>query len=376
MRSRRPPSRLCSVRRPRRSSPSRSDPTDSVRLSPPSLDDTETFKQLIQLPSPELAVVFDPPNIKAAKGDIINFLFNPKSAFSFQPSPQHVTCTSWPGLTAISVHFPDHSVTESLANDPCRRKQGGFDSGFNPVDPMNFNPANSPTFNITVDDPSIPQYAYCSQGLGTDKSHCERLGQSFSYTCLHPRAISPDPDLLLSALPVVAREPGPMLVTINAPDSGPGSLDEVKKAALATVLGAPPKNASGSASGGTIAMVGGGAAAAVASLAGVAFFFIRRRSLRKRGSYANVSPHSPVTSRPMTRDAQHDLTLGPSPILLLPQIDETTAPLGDRPELGEFSIPMHESTNRSSMAIGEGDGSGGRDSPAGQRPLLASRTSA
>ena len=141
----------------------------------------------------------------------------------------------------------DHSVIQSDALNPCRRKEGGFDSGFRPNLP-NVEPPKP--FEITVEDPAAPIWAYCAQALGKDDSHCERKGQSF----IPPLSrLDRDGSSDRSSRSLVSG----MLFGLNVADQGPLSFAEVQKVALATVLGSPPKAAGAPA--GTIALVGGGA---------------------------------------------------------------------------------------------------------------------
>ncbi|KAL7409952.1 hypothetical protein BDY24DRAFT_444501 [Mrakia frigida] len=403
-------------------------PPNSALIPPP----TSTVSSHVASPTaaihevqvgPNGKFVYDPPYVHANKGDVVRFKFNPKN----------------------------HTVTESSFTNPCRRKNGGFDSGFR------FVAANATgdqqTFDVVVGDPSIPQIGYCRQGLGTEQSHCERLGPMvfainpakegpYSLDALQKTALATvlgsaplpepeakvhevqvgpngkfvyDPPSIVAAkgdivrfkfnpknhtvtestftnpcrrksggfdsdfrfvaanatgaqqnFDVVVGDPavpqfgycrqglgtdnshcerlGPMVFAINPAKDGPQSLESIQKVALATVLGsAPLAEPSTGSSSMNVTLAAGGAAAAFASIGGAVFFYIRRRSLRKRGSYG--------------------------------QIDETTAPLGDRSDIGEFTIPLKESRSMSplpptaneSRIIEEGGG---------RRPLLASDSSA
>ncbi|EJD52119.1 hypothetical protein AURDEDRAFT_27089, partial [Auricularia subglabra TFB-10046 SS5] len=81
-------------------------------------------------------VVYNPNNIKAAKGDIINFQFLGGA----------------------------HSVSQSGGvNAPCAQLEGGFDSDFAPA-------ANGEqVWELTIDDDTKPIWFYCKQGL-----HCQQ----------------------------------------------------------------------------------------------------------------------------------------------------------------------------------------------------------
>jgi len=81
----------------------------------------------------------------------------------------------------VVFHFQqkNHTASQSSFADPCGLKEGGFDSGFNPV-PAN-QTDNFPTFAITVNDTN-PIWVYCRQGAGTPASHCGQ-GMVFAVNC-------------------------------------------------------------------------------------------------------------------------------------------------------------------------------------------------
>ncbi|KAM6498233.1 Cupredoxin [Amanita muscaria] len=91
-------------------------------------------------------LAFSPEAIAAQPGDQVVFHFNPKN----------------------------HTATQSSFANPCGLKQGGFDSGFEPV------AANStqapPTFAISVND-TQPIWVYCGQ-----TGHCGK-GMVFAVNC-------------------------------------------------------------------------------------------------------------------------------------------------------------------------------------------------
>ncbi|OCH96540.1 hypothetical protein OBBRIDRAFT_9265 [Obba rivulosa] len=81
----------------------------------------------------------------------------------------------------VVFHFQqkNHTASQSSFADPCALKEGGFDSGFNPV-PAN-QTDNFPTFTIAVNDTN-PIWVYCRQGAGTPASHCGQ-GMVFAVNC-------------------------------------------------------------------------------------------------------------------------------------------------------------------------------------------------
>jgi len=87
----------------------------------------------------EKGLVFDPPSVDALPRDTIVFEFRQKN----------------------------HTVTQSTFEDPCRRLENGFDSGFQFV-AADFT-GEFPTFNYTVET-TAPVWAYCKQR--TPVSHC------------------------------------------------------------------------------------------------------------------------------------------------------------------------------------------------------------
>ncbi|KAI0702496.1 hypothetical protein BC835DRAFT_1411047 [Cytidiella melzeri] len=97
------------------------------------------------------ALTFTPEAISAAVGDQVVFHFQQKN----------------------------HTATQSSFANPCGLKEGGFDSGFNPV-PAN-QTDNFPTFTIPVNDLN-PIWVFCDQAAGTPNSHCGQ-GMVFAVNC-------------------------------------------------------------------------------------------------------------------------------------------------------------------------------------------------
>ncbi|EJD04171.1 uncharacterized protein FOMMEDRAFT_106669 [Fomitiporia mediterranea MF3/22] len=97
------------------------------------------------------ALMFDPEAIFASPGDQVVFTFQQKN----------------------------HSAVQSSFADPCGPKDGGFNSGFFPVDASTT--ANFPTYTITVND-TQPIWVYCAQAAGTPTSHCGK-GMVFAVNC-------------------------------------------------------------------------------------------------------------------------------------------------------------------------------------------------
>jgi len=76
-------------------------------------------------------------------------------------------------------HAKNHTATQSSFADPCGKKDGGINSGFNPV-PAN-QTDNFPTFTVTVNDTN-PIWIYCAQAAKTPASHCG-AGMVFAINC-------------------------------------------------------------------------------------------------------------------------------------------------------------------------------------------------
>jgi len=76
----------------------------------------------------------------------------------------------------FQFHQKNHSAVQSSFANPCGRKDGGFDSGYFPVDASATD--NFPTYTITVND-TQPIWVYCSQGAG---AHCH-AGMVFAVNC-------------------------------------------------------------------------------------------------------------------------------------------------------------------------------------------------
>lgn len=96
-------------------------------------------------------LTFHPEAIGANVGDVVKFTFTSKN----------------------------HTATQSSFANPCGKKEGGFNSGFQPV------AANQkddfPTYSITVKD-TEPIWMYCAQALNTANSHCGK-GMVFAINC-------------------------------------------------------------------------------------------------------------------------------------------------------------------------------------------------
>jgi plastocyanin len=81
----------------------------------------------------------------------------------------------------VVFHFlsKNHTVTQSSFADPCGKKDGGINSGFQPV-PANTTD-NFPTFTVEVKD-TEPIWVYCAQAVKTPNSHCG-AGMVFAINC-------------------------------------------------------------------------------------------------------------------------------------------------------------------------------------------------
>ncbi|TEB39250.1 hypothetical protein FA13DRAFT_1619952 [Coprinellus micaceus] len=95
-------------------------------------------------------------------------LFEPEAIFA-QPGDQ------------VVFHFypKNHTVTQSSFADPCGPKDGGFNSGFQPVAANQTD--HLPTYTITVNN-TDPIWAYCAQAARTPNTHCGK-GMVFSVNC-------------------------------------------------------------------------------------------------------------------------------------------------------------------------------------------------
>lgn len=115
---------------------------------------------LVLLPFASAAV----HNIKV--GDNGALMFSPE-AIAAQPGDQVI----------FEFRSKNHTVTQSSFPSPCGAKEGGFDSGFNPV------PANQtsefPTYTVTVPD-TQPIWVHCKQT--NPVAHCGK-GMVFAINC-------------------------------------------------------------------------------------------------------------------------------------------------------------------------------------------------
>lgn len=96
----------------------------------------------IQVSDSNSTLAFTPEAIFADPGDQVVYHFNPKN----------------------------HTVTQSSFAGPCSPKQGGFNSGFQPVG-TDVATADRPTFTVQVND-TQPIWVFCDQASNTPKSHC------------------------------------------------------------------------------------------------------------------------------------------------------------------------------------------------------------
>jgi len=96
----------------------------------------------IQVSDNNATLAFTPEAIAADPGDQVVYHFNPKN----------------------------HTVTQSSFAGPCSLKDGGFDSGFQPVG-TDVAMADRPTYTVNVTDTS-PIWVFCKQASNTPNSHC------------------------------------------------------------------------------------------------------------------------------------------------------------------------------------------------------------
>jgi plastocyanin len=81
----------------------------------------------------------------------------------------------------VVFHFypKNHTVTQSSFASPCGLKDGGFNSGFQPV-PAN-QTDNLPTYTVEVKN-TDPIWVYCAQAANTPNTHCG-AGMVFAINC-------------------------------------------------------------------------------------------------------------------------------------------------------------------------------------------------
>ncbi|PPQ89404.1 hypothetical protein CVT25_002222 [Psilocybe cyanescens] len=93
-------------------------------------------------------------------------------------SPEAISAV--PGDQVVfHFHAKNHTVTQSSFADPCGKKDGGINSGFQPVAANQTD--NLPTFTVTVND-TQPVWIYCAQAAKTPASHCG-AGMVFAINC-------------------------------------------------------------------------------------------------------------------------------------------------------------------------------------------------
>ncbi|KAL1749059.1 Cupredoxin [Schizophyllum fasciatum] len=114
----------------------------------PALAYAATFD--VQVGGANGSLTFEPEAIYAAAGDQVTFHFNPKN----------------------------HTVSQSSFANPCGLKEGGFDSGFEPVS-ADMEESERPTYTITVNDTN-PIWVYCRQK--SPANHCGK-GMVFAVNC-------------------------------------------------------------------------------------------------------------------------------------------------------------------------------------------------
>ncbi|TFK30568.1 hypothetical protein FA15DRAFT_662553 [Coprinopsis marcescibilis] len=95
-------------------------------------------------------------------------LYEPEAVFA-QPGDQVV----------FHFHPKNHTVTESSFADPCGRKEGGHQSGFQPVAADHSGALPTYTIDVTNTD---PVWVYCAQAARTPNSHCG-AGMVFAINC-------------------------------------------------------------------------------------------------------------------------------------------------------------------------------------------------
>jgi len=94
---------------------------------------TQAVDHAVIVGGPGGVVAYSPTSVTAAPGDTVTFTFQQKN----------------------------HTVTQSSFDSPCTPLEGGFDSGFQPVDATNLN-GPFPAASITIQD-TKPIWVYCRQ---------------------------------------------------------------------------------------------------------------------------------------------------------------------------------------------------------------------
>jgi len=143
----------------------------------------------VQVGGPNGTLLFDPPALSAAVGDMVVFHFNPKN----------------------------HSVFQSSFQNPCGLKDGGFQSPFFPV-AANSSVDTRPTYTVMVND-TDPIWVYCAQAANTAASHCGQ-GMVFAVNC--PSDDSPNSlgNFKKEALAIGASLSAAALAASTTPSSG------------------------------------------------------------------------------------------------------------------------------------------------------------
>lgn len=111
-------------------------------------------------------LVFEPKNMQAAPGSMVQFHFYPKVCL--RSAGAHTSSKRPVALTSLATQ--NHSVVQSTFDQPCQPIKNnmpsatGFFSGFMPV---KANASMMPSYTIMVND-TKPIWYYCSQG-----DHCQ-----------------------------------------------------------------------------------------------------------------------------------------------------------------------------------------------------------
>jgi len=139
------------------------------------------------------ALVYDPMNITAAVGDVIQFQFTNKN----------------------------HTVTQNSFGDPCTPMTGGVNSGFLFVPPNTTFASSSdmPTWSITINSTDAPLWFHCSQT--NPVSHCQsgmvfsvnanpNSNKSFADYLAIAKASNSTPSTALAAPNAAANAPSPI----------------------------------------------------------------------------------------------------------------------------------------------------------------------
>ncbi|KAL5495467.1 hypothetical protein ACEPAI_930 [Sanghuangporus weigelae] len=169
--------------------------------------------------------------------------FNPEAIFA-QPGDQVV----------FNFQQKNHSAVQSSFADPCGQKEGGFNSGFFPVDASVTD--NFPTYTITVNDTN-PIWVYCAQAAGTPASHCGK-GMVFAVNCGTDGSPNSFTNFKNSALAIGAQLAGNATTSTASDPYATAAPDTTTAAAATTDVATEPASTTVAAAAATHTVIVGG----------------------------------------------------------------------------------------------------------------------